>query len=551
MKRPLIYLLMLGATAVSAQTWKSKSIDVPTPSYAEYPAPEGIHNYTVELANIKGAGVHFTNDDLKRELSLQNFEAHDGSNTTPDLFFAVNGVKVEDIDITVKRSQKQKLYWLSVLPTEKTSISVLTMAKGENVHYQDFRINARLDESKKPIPVSLEISEAEIEKYLIISEGGNQFKGTPYLVQEYLKEHLGDSFLKNLLVPTIQESYDNRVDLKSKTFYWIKDKKNKALEADTKNNLALLEETMKSLNTLEKLRANHGELKPFKDFWTQQLGNFDVSNKDGKKVSWGILMNLYRLSLMEEDFTAAKNYLDQIVALDYKKWATSTAKSGYKSTTESYAANYDEAGSQKYAAAYEVDAILAKIAKNDAVKNNNVKDAPGYVLTKDGEKMEGKISLRFSPEEQTGGNIVDLSGDTTAKRVYVKYVNEKGKNKTKTYKCKDVAEIVVDNKVYESVTPKKSILDTSDDALGLSLNNTVFMERIYSSDAIKLYKDLTTTTGFYFGMPNVKKAQKANAEFFASCTVLAERIQNGEFTETEEDQKKIASFYSQNCGQTK
>ena len=107
---------------------------------------------------------------------------------------------------------------------------------------------------------------------------------------------------------------------------------------------------------------------------------------------------------------------------------------------------------------------------------------------------------------------------------------------------------MVDNKVFESVTPKKSILDTSGDALGLSLNNTMFMERIYSSDAIKLYKDLTTTAGFYFGMPNVKKAQKANAEFFANCSSLAERIQNGEFKETEEDQKKIAELYSKDCG---
>jgi len=308
-----------------------------------------------------------------------------------------------------------------------------------------------------------------------------------------------------------------------------------------------MEETLQPLNSLEKLRANKGELQPFKDFWTQQLTNYDLGSKDGKKAGWGILMNLQKIPLLVEDFTASQGYIDQLIGLSYKKWVTGSAKSSHKDAIKGYGVNFDESGNRKYGTPYEVDPLLAKIAKNDAIKSNNFKDAPGYVVKKDGEKLEGKIALRFSPEAPSGGTVVSLDGDTTAKRVYVTYVNAKGKTRTASLKCKEVAEIVIDNRTFQSVNPKKSIIDGSDGALGLSLNNTVFMERIFSSDKVTLYKDLTTTTDFYFSFPNVKKAQKASAEVFAACPMLAERIGNGEFSQTDEDQKKIAEAYSNGC----
>ena len=52
---------------------------------------------------------------------------------------------------------------------------------------------------------------------------------------------------------------------------------------------------------------------------------------------------------------------------------------------------------------------------------------------------------------------------------------------------------------------------------------------------------------YYFSMEGQKKAETANAEYFASCPTLAKRIEDGEFASTLEDQIKIAKAYSEEC----
>ncbi len=547
MKKPLFYLLMLGITSVSAQSWKNKPIDVPMPSYAKYVSPEGIKDFAAAPVNVVNAGLPFTEEELKAKLSFQEFDPV-AENGDPDLFFGINGVKPSELDINVKRSKKDEVFYITILPTEDAKISVLTLAKGENTHISDYSVAPNTDTAGKPVAESFEIPFAEIEKYLIIKENGDKFKfkGTPYLVHEYLKRVAAKDFLENRLIRDLQKAYDNRVNIDRKTFYAIKNKKNPEIEAETKANLVLLEETFKDINTLEKLRANKSELQPFKDFWTAKLADYDASSKDGKKVTWGILMNLYRLSMMGEDYEGAKNYADQIVAMDYKKWISKAARSDYRDAFSNYNANFNSSGERNYVTAYKVDPILSKIARKDAAKAQNFKDTPGYVIKKGGERLEGKIAMNFSQEAQ-GGSVVSLDGDTTAKRVFVTYVNAKGKTRTTALKCKEVEEIVVDNRTFEPVNPKKSILNGDDGALGLSLNNTVFMERLYNSDQVKLFKDLTASSEFYFEFPNVKKAQVASEEVFASCGSLAQRIANKEFAKTDEDQKKIAEIYANGC----
>jgi len=345
----------------------------------------------------------------------------------------------------------------------------------------------------------------------------------------------------------LYKEYDLRTTDVNGNFYYIKNKKNKALQEETKANIVSLEKVAANFKTLNELRAGKDQLVPFIDFWKKQLSNYDLSDKTGKKIGWGILMNLHKIYLLTEDYNSAGNYMNQMLALEEKKWITKSARNKFNRKKEQYAVNFNTTtGERIYGSPYEVDAIIQKIEKAEAIENNNITKATGYIIDAEGQKLDGKISMRFSPEQQEG-SIISLDGDTTGKRATVTYINEKGKTKNKVFKCKQVKEIFVDGRVFESVTPKKSILDTSDNALGLSLNNTFFMERIFNSDTIKLFKDLTSTGNYYFITKGAQKAYKADSDVFAGCSSLMQRIKNGEFSNTDEDQIKIATTYSNEC----
>jgi len=210
MKKTILFIALLSVSFLSAQTWKSKRINTPVVNYAEYPSPQGITDYYVAVTNSEGAGLPFTEEELQTKTSFEEFELVE-ENAGPDLFFAVNGVKVSDLRIDVKRSQKEEMYYISILPKESAKIMLLVLANGENAHLEEFPVIARKDENDNAISETFDVPFAEIEKYLIISESGNQHKGTSFLVQEYLKEAMGATFLENRLIPHMQKAYDNHV----------------------------------------------------------------------------------------------------------------------------------------------------------------------------------------------------------------------------------------------------------------------------------------------------------------------------------------------------
>ncbi len=545
MRKSLVLLLALTAAGLQAQSVKNENIKVTIPSYSIRNAPENVKTFMGAFAQTEGGVLPFTEEALKDEMNFQSFVPHTDNTTAPDLMLMVNGITRNDLIVSITRSKANEKYTVSILPKTDATIDIIVAAKEELVHYLSLPVRVKAAADGKKIPEIFEFSFKEEEKYLI-KEGEDSAKASPYLVQEFLKRNKSEGYLTNSFLPLLYEIYDNRADNQVENFYYLKDKKIPSLEEETKGNLLALEEVAATMTTLDALRAGKSDYAPFITFWKERLANYDISSKAGKKAGWGILMNLYKLSMITEDFTAAKTYLDQAIACDHKKWITSGVKKSYEGVLENYNNNYDAAtGNRTYIDAYEVDPKLATIAADAEVEKNNINKAEGYVITKEGEKMEGKISMRFS-EVAGGGNIVDVSGDTTAKRVTVTYVNEKGKTKNKIFKCKEIQEIVADGKTFASVNPKKPFLEQEAVSFGM-LNNTVFMQRIFKSDKITMFKDLTATDSYYFEMPGVKKAEKASAEFFAGCQTVADKITSEAFTTSEEDQLKIAKLYTEAC----
>ncbi|WP_282048960.1 hypothetical protein [Maribacter aquivivus] len=548
MKKPLLVLFLFGTVSIFGQSTKSKNIKVAIPSYAKKPVPQNVNTYMGAFANSKNAALPFTEEAFKNALKFQNFTKLTDENGTPDFLFALNGLSIKDLNLTISRSKANETYSVSIVPKADAAIGILTMLNGESVHYNRIVVLPKADSQGKVFPVVLDFTFDEEEKYLTFAND-EQAKGTPYLVEEYLRVNLGDNFLTETLAPILYEDYDIRSNTEFEKFYFIKDKKTEGLEDETKAKVTDFEEMSTAFTNLEQLRAGKEQLQSYRMYWEEKLATYDLSSKTGKKAGWGLIMNLYNVALMQEDFEAASKYMDMALETEEKKWITKGKKNAFDKHYASYVLNYDkDSGERIYSEGYTVDPILAKIAKKEAIQGNNIDKVSGYVITEDGEKMEGKISMRFSPQEQEGGNIMDVSGDTTAKRVTVTYVNEKGKTKNASLKCKEVSEIVIEDRIFEPVNPKKGVLKTSDAGLsGFNLNNTIFMERVHSGTGIKLFKDLTGVDTYYFAIDGVKKAETANAEFFASCPALAGRIEGGEFSTSEEDQIKIAKAYSNEC----
>ncbi|SHJ66403.1 hypothetical protein SAMN04488007_1031 [Maribacter aquivivus] len=548
MKKPLLVLFLFGTMSIFGQSTKSKNIKVAIPSYAKKPVPQNVNTYMGAFANSKNAALPFTEEAFKNALKFQDFTKLTDENGTPDFLFALNGLSIKDLNLTISRSKANETYSVSIVPKADAAIGILTMLNGESVHYNRIAVLPKADSQGTIIPVVLDFTFEEEEKYLTFAND-EQAKGTPYLVEEYLRVNLGDNFLTETLAPVLYEDYDIRANTEFEKFYFIKDKKTEGLEDETKAKVADFEEMSTTFTNLEQLRAGKEQLHSYKTYWEEKLAAYDLSSKTGKKAGWGLIMNLYNVALMQEDFEAASKYMEMALETEEKKWITRGKKNAFDKHYASYVLNYDkDSGERIYSEGYTVDPILAKIAKKEAIQGNNVDKAVGYVIKDDGEKMEGKISMRFSPQEQEGGNIMDVSGDTTAKRVTVTYVNAKGKTKNASLKCKEVSEIVIEDRVFEPVNPKKGFIKSTEAGLsGFNLNSTIFMQRVFVGTGIKLFKDLTDTDTYYFSIDGVKKAETASAEFFASCPALAGRIEGGEFSTSEEDQIKIAKAYSNEC----
>lgn len=550
MKKPLLVLFLFGTVSIFGQSTKGKNIKVAIPSYAKKPVPQNVKTYMGGFANSKDAALPFTEEAFNNSLDFQDFTKLTDENGTPDFLFALNGLTIKDLDMTFTRNRGDEQYSVSIVPNSDAGIGVLTMLNGESVHYNRIPVLAKADSQGEIIPEIITFDFEEEEKFLIIM-GEDKVKGTPYLVEEYLRRSLGENFIAKKLAPMLYADYDIRSNNEAEKFYFVKDKKTEGLEDETKAKVMAFEEMSAGFTNLEELRAGKEQLQSFRTYWEEKLAAYDLSSKAGKKAGWGLIMNLYNVALMQEDFDAASKYMDMALETEEKKWITKAKRNAFNKHYERYTLNYDkDSGERIYSEGYTVDPILAKIAKKEAIEGNNIEDAVGYVIKDDGEKMEGKISMRFSPQEKEaeGGTMLDLSSDTTAKRVSISYVNHKGKTKNAYLKCKEVTEIVIEDRVLEPVNPKTGVLKSVDGALsGFNLSSTIFMERVYVGTGIKLFKDLTDVDTYYFSIDGVKKAETASAEFFASCPALAGRIEGGEFSTSEEDQIKIAKAYSSEC----
>ncbi len=359
-----ILLIVLFNFQVQAQSLKSKGCTVQMPNYAEQLAPEQCETYWGEIVLGPEEVLNFTKDEFQKALQLEDFMEITGDQS-PDMFFAINGISEGDLEVTGTIAPLVSgTYSINIIPKDNTSIKLLFYYKGELTQLWQIPILPKVDVKGTKIPTTINFSEDDKEKYLML-EGNRAVPDiSPYMVEKYLDEELGENFL-NKIINTIQDTYDNNMAEDYISFYYVKDKKNKSLIDETKDKLSELEAlSQSSFTTLEGLRTNKQQLDGHFSYWKDLLPNYqDPNDKKMVKIKLGILMNLYHLSVMVEDFNSANNYLEQASALDVKSGVVKLAQKELADAYARYKLNYQEAtGERKYSKGYEINPIT-KIIK--------------------------------------------------------------------------------------------------------------------------------------------------------------------------------------------
>ncbi|WP_405384811.1 hypothetical protein [Maribacter sp. LLG6340-A2] len=356
--------IVLLSLQLQAQSLKSKGFSVYLPNYAEQLAPKQSETYWAEVILGPEEVLNFTKDEFQKGLQLEDFKEITGDEA-PDMFFAIDGISADDLEVTGTIAPiTSDIYSINISPKDNKSVTLLFYYKEELTQLWQIPLLPKVDVQGNKIPITINFSEDEKEKYLMLESGSSVPDISPYMVEMYLDKKLGKSFLTKI-INTIQDTYDNNMVKTYTNFYFVKDKKNKALADESKAKLTEMSELSKaSLSTLNAARENKKEIDTHTAYWTNLLSNYeDSSDKKIAKIRWGILMNLTQLSLMIEDFENATMYLQQASELDVKSNAVKQAQKELTKLYSDYKLNYNEAtGERKYSNGYEVSSS-AKIIR--------------------------------------------------------------------------------------------------------------------------------------------------------------------------------------------
>ncbi|MDR0334177.1 MAG: hypothetical protein LBI15_12050 [Dysgonamonadaceae bacterium] len=172
-------------------------------------------------------------------------------------------------------------------------------------------------------------------------------------------------------------------------------------------------------------------------------------------------------------------------------------------------------------------------ANQQELAARNITDVPGYVMTADGNKVEGNISIKFV--EVTPTQIVDTD---LARLVWVRG------GRAQSFRPNAVSYIMADGKRFEPVTIPASVGMRALSALaGGSAANTFFMEVIYRNGNSTAFISPLNEMYFVKGGKDgrviaysavLRGGREADRFFVDNCPELQTRVSAGEFTSSKE-----------------
>jgi hypothetical protein len=184
------------------------------------------------------------------------------------------------------------------------------------------------------------------------------------------------------------------------------------------------------------------------------------------------------------------------------------------------------------------------VAKERSVNLYNVK---GYAIDDKGKKYDGTIMAEFQMLDinETGNTEVTDAIDRFGKKVSVKYLNEKGRERTTTLNASDETRFCVKNDdgsetCFVGMKVKGDAMKKLSNAMSLGFNNAYFYELLYEENGNMVLKDPVEEDVFVIKLANEKAGQmidKRNndkistelAEYLSGCKDLANEISSGVF----------------------
>lgn len=222
----------------------------------------------------------------------------------------------------------------------------------------------------------------------------------------------------------------------------------------------------------------------------------------------------------------------------------------------------DEVVSRNYSLGHDAKSHQARLhqEKVEVAKENSVNlyAVKGYVITKNGDKINGDISAVFEPLDLNPQdnnailkslNVIDKYG----KYISITYQNDRGKTRTKEFKAKNDIEfcvIIADTKhCFKGMQTKGNAMKKLMNASNLGFNNAYFYKRIYEKNghqllvkpddaSIFVIKPKDQSKAFMIDERNASNLSSALADYLSACPQLSQDIENEEFNLKNEDNLK-------------
>jgi len=188
------------------------------------------------------------------------------------------------------------------------------------------------------------------------------------------------------------------------------------------------------------------------------------------------------------------------------------------------------------------DALYKEKVKLAKDRSQNIYNLNGYAIDEKGKKYEGVINAQFEMLDvnQTGNNQVVDAIDNYGKNVSIKYLNEKGKERTITLSAKNNVTFFVNNADgtqtgYAGMKVNGDAAKKLSNAMSLGFNNAYFYKLLYTAkenavlvDPIEgerfVIKLKTKDVGQMIDKRNNKNLAIELAEYMEGCPSLAKEI---------------------------
>lgn len=203
-----------------------------------------------------------------------------------------------------------------------------------------------------------------------------------------------------------------------------------------------------------------------------------------------------------------------------------------------------------------------KIAKAKE-RSANLYNVKGYAIDNKSQKYDGVLTAQFEmlDIDQTGNNQVTDAIDNYGKKVSVKYLNEKGRERTTTLNASDGTKFCIVNAdgtetCFIGMKVKGDAMKKISNAMSLGFNNAYFYELVYEAKGNMVLKDPVEADIYVIKTKDKKEGQMIDnrnntrlstelAEYLGSCKGLANEIKTGVFDlKVEENLIKIVDEFN-------